>query len=103
VRSVCNSNPRIGYNLTEKGRAQARALGETLAFAGIDLIVTSEFLRARETAWLANETLNVPQVVGFEKANPAIPFRPQSPMRWQQAAHLMGSPSWLADPDPDAH
>jgi broad specificity phosphatase PhoE len=63
VRGVCNSNPRIGYNLTEKGRAQALALGELLANEGIEVIVTSEFLRARETAWLANKTLKVPQVV----------------------------------------
>lgn len=63
VRGVCNSNPRIGYNLTEKGRAQALALGELLANEGIEVIVTSEFLRARETAWLANKTFKVPQVV----------------------------------------
>ena len=55
--------PRTGFYLTEKGEAQARALGERLKDEKIELIVTSEFLRARQTAWLANEVLNVPQVV----------------------------------------
>lgn len=63
VRGVCNSNPRTGFYLTEKGEAQARALGERLKDEKIELIVTSEFLRARQTAWLANEVLKVPQVV----------------------------------------
>src|SRR5258708_38517364 len=63
VRGVCNSNPRTGFYLTEKGEAQAKALGERLKDEKIELIVTSEFLRARQTAWLANKVLNVPQVV----------------------------------------
>lgn len=63
VRKVNNCNPRTPYNLTDKGRQQARALGESLREERIELIVTSEFLRARETAWLANQTLKVPQVV----------------------------------------
>jgi broad specificity phosphatase PhoE len=63
IEGVCNSNPHTGFYLTEKGEAQARALGERLRDEKIELIVTSEFLRARQTAWLANEVLNVPQVV----------------------------------------
>jgi broad specificity phosphatase PhoE len=63
VRGVCNSNPRNGFNLTEKGQSQAMALGERLRDEKIELIVTSEFLRARETAWLVNQVLKVPQVV----------------------------------------
>jgi broad specificity phosphatase PhoE len=63
IKGVCNSDPRIGFYLTEKGEAQARALGERLKDQRIELIVTSEFLRARQTAWLANEVLKVPQVV----------------------------------------
>jgi broad specificity phosphatase PhoE len=63
VRGVCNSNPRTGFYLTEKGEAQAKALGERLRDEEIELIVTSEFLRARQTAWLVNQVLKVPQVV----------------------------------------
>jgi broad specificity phosphatase PhoE len=63
VRGVCNSNPRTSFYLTEKGKAQARTLGERLKDEKIELVVTSEFLRARQTAWLANEVLKVPQVV----------------------------------------
>ena len=63
VRSVCNSDPRIGYFLTEKGVAQAEALAERLSGEKIELIVTSEFQRARHTAWIVNQKLRVPQVV----------------------------------------
>lgn len=63
IEAVCNSNPRTGFYLTNKGEAQAKALGERLRDEKIELIITSEFLRARQTAWLANATLNVPQVV----------------------------------------
>jgi broad specificity phosphatase PhoE len=63
VRGVCNSNPRTGFYLTEKGETQAKALGERLRDERVELIVTSEFLRARQTAWLVNQALKVPQVV----------------------------------------
>jgi broad specificity phosphatase PhoE len=85
VRGVCNSNPRTGYNLTEIGRGQAEALAQRLRDEGIELIVTSEFLRARETAWIVNQVLKVPQVVnrlanenrvGFEfEGKPASEFQ----------------------------
>jgi broad specificity phosphatase PhoE len=84
VRGVCNSNPRIGYNLTETGRAQAEALAQRLRDEGIEVIITSEFLRARETAWIVNQVLKVPQVVnrlanenrvGFDfEGKPAVEF-----------------------------
>ncbi|MBQ8661109.1 MAG: histidine phosphatase family protein [Alphaproteobacteria bacterium] len=46
--------------LTELGREQAREVGQKLKDRGIEVIVTSPLERARETAKLANETLNVP-------------------------------------------
>lgn len=60
---VCNCDPRIPYDLTEKGQQQALALGESLRGEDIELIVSSEFLRARQTAWLANKALQLPIVV----------------------------------------
>ncbi len=49
--------------LTQLGREQAREVGQKLKNCGIEVIVTSPLERARETAKLANETLNVPLLV----------------------------------------
>ena len=51
----CQGWAEIGLN--ETGRAQARARGRALAARGIELIVTSHLLRARETAGLIREEL----------------------------------------------
>lgn len=41
------------YGLTEKGRAEAEASAKNLASKGIDLIISSDFKRTRETAEIA--------------------------------------------------
>ncbi|HEY5388120.1 MAG TPA: histidine phosphatase family protein [Thermoleophilia bacterium] len=51
----CQGWAEIGLN--ETGRAQARDLGRALEERGIELIVTSHLLRARETAALIREAL----------------------------------------------
>lgn len=58
-----NGDPSVAVALTEVGREQARRLGRELARDEIDLCVTSEFLRARETADLALEGREVPRLV----------------------------------------
>jgi broad specificity phosphatase PhoE len=64
VRSSCNGDPSVtGGGLTEAGREQARALGRLLADDPVDLAVTSEFERTRETAGLALAGREVPVVV----------------------------------------
>jgi broad specificity phosphatase PhoE len=63
VKEICNCDPRIPYGLTEKGQRQAIELGKLLKNEDIELIISSEFLRARQTAWLVNQSLNVPIVV----------------------------------------
>jgi broad specificity phosphatase PhoE len=63
-RGVVNGDPSVtGGALTETGRAQARALGRALAQEPIDLCVTSEFERVRETADIALEARGVPRLV----------------------------------------
>jgi probable phosphoglycerate mutase len=52
-----------GAGLTPAGEAQARALGEALAAAPIDLAVVSEFRRAQQTAELALAGRDVPVLV----------------------------------------
>jgi len=63
VRGLTNGDPEIDVALTELGRDQARRLGEHLAGTEIDLCVTSEFQRARETADLALGGRDVPRLV----------------------------------------
>src|SRR5919199_1916479 len=55
--------PAEPRGLTEIGRGQARRLGELLANEPIDLCVTSEFVRVRETADLALAGQDVPRLV----------------------------------------
>ena len=63
ARGLTNGDPQIEVGLTERGRAQARALGSVLESVPIDLCVMSEFLRARETAELALAGRDVPFLV----------------------------------------
>lgn len=63
LTNVCNSDPAVPHHLTELGQQQATGLGERLRDQGIGLIVTSAFLRARQTAWFANQALQVPIMV----------------------------------------
>jgi broad specificity phosphatase PhoE len=63
VRGLTNGDPETDVALTERGREQARHLGQQLAQTEIDLAVTSEFLRASETADLALQGQDVPRLV----------------------------------------
>ena len=63
VRGLTNGDPEIEVALTERGREQARLLGEHLAATEIDLCAVSEFQRAQETADLALQSRDVPRLV----------------------------------------
>lgn len=54
------SNRDLPHPLTEKGRAQATALAEQLATAGVSAIYASPILRAQQTAQIIGERLQVP-------------------------------------------
>jgi broad specificity phosphatase PhoE len=63
VDGLTNGDPAVSVALTATGREEARRLGRELADDAIDLCVTSEFERARETADLALEGRDVPRLV----------------------------------------
>jgi broad specificity phosphatase PhoE len=63
VDGLTNGDPTVACALTAAGRDQARRLGVELADDRIDLCVTSEFERARETADLALAGRDVPRLV----------------------------------------
>lgn len=64
ARGLVSGDPAVADGgLTAAGLEQARALGRTLAGEQVDLVVTSEFLRARETAAIALDRRGVPELV----------------------------------------
>jgi 2,3-bisphosphoglycerate-dependent phosphoglycerate mutase len=60
---VVSGEPSEPRGLTEIGREQARRLGELLVDEPIELCVTSEFTRVRETADLALAGREIPRLV----------------------------------------
>jgi len=63
VVGTVNGDPAVTCALTAAGRDQARRLGELLADNELDLCVTTEFQRARETADLALAGRDIPRLV----------------------------------------
>jgi broad specificity phosphatase PhoE len=65
-----NGDVAVSVRLTERGRAEARRLGETLRAEEIDLCVTSAFQRTRETADEALRGRDVARLVRPELNDP---------------------------------
>jgi broad specificity phosphatase PhoE len=61
--NVFSSDPARPVALTERGRAQARALGRQVANVRIDLAVGSRFLRTQETIGIALHGRDVPVLI----------------------------------------
>ena len=70
ARGLVNGDIGVACPLTERGVEQARRLGEELADEEIDVCVTSEFERARQTADVALEGRSVPRLVVPELNDP---------------------------------
>jgi broad specificity phosphatase PhoE len=89
VRGVLNGDPSIPGGLTDEGRAQARRLGERLKAERIDVCVTTEFERTRETADIALMGREVPRLVMPELNDPPngeLELRPYAELaRWREA------------------
>lgn len=88
VRGVLNGDPSIPGGLTDEGRAQASRLGERLTGERIDLCVTTEFERTRETADIALAGRDVPRLVVSELNDPPngdLELRPYAELvRWRE-------------------
>ena len=61
-----NGDPNVPVHLTDKGRDEARLLGQQIAHISFDLCVHSQFLRTRETAEIALAGRSVPVEVASE-------------------------------------
>jgi broad specificity phosphatase PhoE len=69
-RQLVNGEITVPGPLTRRGSEEARALGRAIAGDPIDLSVTSEFERTRQTADLALEGRDVPRLVVPELNDP---------------------------------
>ncbi len=63
VHHTVNCDPSIPHFLTPLGVEQADALGQRLKNEGVELIISSQFPRARHTAERVNRVLKVPMTV----------------------------------------
>jgi broad specificity phosphatase PhoE len=70
ARGLATGRVDVRCPLSKRGEAQARALAEDLADEGIDLCVTSELERTRQTAEIALADRAVPRIVVPELNDP---------------------------------
>lgn len=99
LAGTCNCNPRTPYPLTAKGRLQAELLGERLRGAGIEAIVSSEFLRARQTAQLVNAALGVPILVNSLANENRVGAAFEGRLNKEFLASIRHDPPHAAQPD----
>mgnify|MGYP001626351121 CR=1 FL=1 len=67
VKNLLSSYPEVFFNpLTEKGIKQIKNILNELKKKNIDLIITSPLLRARQTANIIKEYLNIPVFVNYD-------------------------------------
>jgi len=88
VLGLLNGDPSVPCPLTARGRDQARALGRALAEQTIDLRITTDFPRTRQTADIALASRNIPSLVMHELNDPPnglLEGRPyEEHRRWRQ-------------------
>lgn len=70
TRRLVNGDPSVPVGLTDRGREEARRLGEALRDERLDLCATSAFPRTQETAAIALAGRDVPLLVVPELGDP---------------------------------
>ncbi len=60
IKGLLNSDPKKLVYLTKRGKKQAEDIVKQLKNEDIEIIFTSEFLRAKQTANVINKSLNIP-------------------------------------------
>jgi len=89
---------RLDVPLTEAGREQARRAAQQLAGAGIDAVVTSPLVRARDTAQAIADAAGVPLIVDERLIE--VDYGPFEGLDRDGARAQLGVPfeDWRADP-----
>ena len=100
VEGIIISDPKVGtvdYGLTDEGRRQVfDSLAGADAFDETCLIVSSDFLRARQTAEIIRDQLGVPEITFEER------LRERFFGEWEGKCHANYSKAWKKDAfDPD--
>jgi probable phosphoglycerate mutase len=72
ARGLCNGDPSVAVGLSERGRDEARRLGEELENDPFQLCVVSELGRTRETAEIVLEGRGVPIEVVPDLNDPRV-------------------------------
>ena len=99
ARGLLNGDIDVVVGLTDRGREEARTLGQALDGSPIGLCVTSEFQRARETADEALAGRDIPRLVMPELNDPLYgPFEGAGLEEFRVWASSFGS-SALPGPD----
>jgi broad specificity phosphatase PhoE len=92
ARAMVNGDVAVSCPLTVAGEEEARRLGEAISGEEIDLCVTSEFERTRQTAELALAGRDVPTLVVPELNDPLYGAFEAGPLAAYRAwAHSHGS------------
>jgi isoleucyl-tRNA synthetase len=60
VNKICNGDPVKVYHLTKRGRQGIKKLAKTVKKFKADLIISSDFLRTKETAEILQQLLKIP-------------------------------------------
>jgi len=94
-----NGDITVPVALTQQGIREASALGEALEREELDLCVTSEFQRARETADIALEGRDVPRLVDPRLNDPLIGRYEGADIEEYRAWASSSSPSAAPEPD----
>jgi broad specificity phosphatase PhoE len=97
VRGVVNGDPSVDCPLTEMGRRQAGELRDALGRSPVDLCVTSEFMRARETAEIALAGLGIPQRIEPGLNDPPLGIFESKPE--DQYVGWLAAHDWSVGPD----
>ncbi|MCK4386697.1 MAG: class I tRNA ligase family protein [Candidatus Pacebacteria bacterium] len=63
ILQVCSKNKNDGYHLTEGGKEQIKKSAQELKNKGIDLIISSPYIRAKESAEILAKELDTPKIV----------------------------------------
>ncbi|MEA2112622.1 MAG: class I tRNA ligase family protein [Patescibacteria group bacterium] len=63
ILGVCSKNPLDEHHLTEKGKEQVTTSAQKLKGEKIDLIITSPYLRTKETAEILAKELEVEEII----------------------------------------
>ncbi len=61
VKNILSSKPDDPHNLTENGKGQVRQGAQSLKGKNIDLIISSDFIRTKQTAEISAEVIGLPK------------------------------------------